>query len=476
MTVYLVSMYLASLALGYVLAFTGATLNIGRSLNDAVTPTGYQDAITPPKFSTFAIVVYISCGGGLIYGFWKFGLLAGLGTTIAFVSMVALNKVIVLPRSQSEHYRKIIVHSMINRHANYLKASDIVRAKAVGMLLERLGIPVADLTTRLNNPDYSLSTNPSEHTEPPPVSSAIPVKDKSIKTLGIDSPERAIPCMCITQAGLYLDIRLSQVFGRPMPYNRRGSSQFGDRHYDVYTFMNPTTSREEECFFDITAFFGRGDIYSTKLDLPAPGVTIPVEQIIGKEAVFQAVGLSDDIEPEKAFEKALKLNQIPVTFKQFSSEMISRYIALLYPEDRTIDATPLRCHDENHVPILHGFQFYQLFIIHALCHIDSGFNQRRTETTPRPDYYIPVIGKDCMHFKPLQGFHFANDFINYTFWTHRPRAFQEKNEINAFYSAALYALGKRLMTKDEMITAIQSARPDEDTLNILSGAVRKIPY
>jgi hypothetical protein len=156
--------------------------------------------------------------------------------------------------------------------------------------------------------------------------------------------------------------------------------------------------------------------------------------------------------------------------------MISRYIALLYPEERTIDATPLRCYDENDVPILHGFQFYQFFIIHALCHINSGYNQRRTETTPRPDYYIPVIGEDCMQFVPLQGFRFANDFINYTFWTHRPGAFQDESEADAFNSAATYALGKRLMTKDELITPIQAARPDKDILNTLTGVVRKMPY
>lgn len=135
-------MYLASLALGYVLAFTGATLSIGRSLSDVGTPTGYQDAITPPRFSMFAIVIYIICALGLIYGFWRFGWLAGLGTTIAFIFVVALNKVIILPKSKSEHFRKIIIQSMINRHADYLKIGDTVRASATGMLLEKLGIPV----------------------------------------------------------------------------------------------------------------------------------------------------------------------------------------------------------------------------------------------------------------------------------------------------------------------------------------------
>ena len=150
MAIYLVCMYFTSLALGYVLAFTGATLSIGRSLSDAGTPTGYQDAITPPRFSTFAIVVYIICAGGLIYGFWRFGWLAGIGTIIAFVFVVALNKVILLPKSESEHFRKIVIHSMINRHANYLKAGDTLLASTMGMLLEKLGMPVNDLIARLN--------------------------------------------------------------------------------------------------------------------------------------------------------------------------------------------------------------------------------------------------------------------------------------------------------------------------------------
>jgi hypothetical protein len=150
MVIYLVCMYFASLALGYVLAFNSATLSIGRSLGDAGTPTGYQDAITPPRFSTFAIAVYIICAGGLIYGFWRFGWLAGLGTTVAFVFVVALNKVIILPKTESEHFRKIIIHSMINRYANYLKAGDTLRASAMGKLLEKLGMPVNDLIARLN--------------------------------------------------------------------------------------------------------------------------------------------------------------------------------------------------------------------------------------------------------------------------------------------------------------------------------------
>jgi hypothetical protein len=238
--------------------------------------------------------------------------------------------------------------------------------------------------------------------------------------------------------------------------------------------MNPDTSREEQCFFDISAFFGRGDIYSPQLDLPAPETTVPVEQILGGEAVFQAIGIRDDIDSDEAYAKTVNLNRVPVTFKQFSSEMLSRYIALLYPAEQVLEVTPLRCYDENQIPMLHGFQFYQLFIIHALHHVLQEYDQRATETVPKADYYQPVIGEDCLQFEPLPPFNFANEFINYTFWTHRPGAFREKNEVYAFYSVALYALGKGIMTKTELLTALQAARSDQDTLNSITSVVKDI--
>ncbi|MRS01915.1 hypothetical protein EG832_01585 [bacterium] len=150
MTIYLVCLYIASLALGYVLAFADATLAIGKSLSDANTPTGYKDAITPPRFSTFAITVYVTCVGGLIFGFWRFGWLAGLGCANGFLFVVVLNKVLILPKSESEHFRNIIIRSMINRHANFLKSGDTLRASALSMLLEKLGMPVNDLNSRFD--------------------------------------------------------------------------------------------------------------------------------------------------------------------------------------------------------------------------------------------------------------------------------------------------------------------------------------
>lgn len=142
MTFYLVVMYLVSLGLAYTLAFTGATLAIGRSLSDAGTPRGYQDAITPPRFSSLALLVYAVSIGGLGYSFWEFGGLAGFSTAIGFLIATSVNMALLLPKSDSQHFRNLIVHSMMNRHADYLKSGDNLRASVMAELLGKLGVPV----------------------------------------------------------------------------------------------------------------------------------------------------------------------------------------------------------------------------------------------------------------------------------------------------------------------------------------------
>lgn len=142
MTLYLAVMYLISLALAYILAFTGATLAIGQSLSDAGTPRGYQDAITPPRFSSIALFVYAVSLIGLGYGFWVFGSIVGVGIAVGFLVATSVSKALLLPKSHSQHFRKLIVHSMMNRHADYLRSGDSLRASVMGELLEKLGAPV----------------------------------------------------------------------------------------------------------------------------------------------------------------------------------------------------------------------------------------------------------------------------------------------------------------------------------------------
>ena len=149
MTAYLIVMYLISLALAYVIAFTDATLAMGRALSDTGTGTGYQDAITPPRFSTIALLIYGACVAGVVYGIWAFGWLVGLGAGLGLLIAASVNKALLLPKSNSEHFRKIIVHSMVNRHADYVKSGDTLRASVMGELLGKAGVPVNEFMAQV---------------------------------------------------------------------------------------------------------------------------------------------------------------------------------------------------------------------------------------------------------------------------------------------------------------------------------------
>ena len=146
MTSYLIMMYVISLALGYVLAFTQSTLEMGRTLSDAGTTTGYQDAITPPRFSAYALLIYAVSLGSIIYGIWWFGLIVGLGTGVGLFIAAGINIALVLPKINSKHFRNVIVHSMIKRHAVYLKSGDALRASVLAELLVKSGVPVNEHT------------------------------------------------------------------------------------------------------------------------------------------------------------------------------------------------------------------------------------------------------------------------------------------------------------------------------------------
>lgn len=144
MVTYIICFYIASLLLGYSLAFNGATLAIGRSIADTDSPTGFQDAITPSWSSNLALLSYAASIGAVGYGWYQYGWLTGIGITIVYLFIVAINNVALLPKSESEHFRRLILYSMINRYANFNKTGDCVRATAMAVLLEKLGSPVPE--------------------------------------------------------------------------------------------------------------------------------------------------------------------------------------------------------------------------------------------------------------------------------------------------------------------------------------------
>ncbi|MBN2243102.1 MAG: hypothetical protein JW793_10460 [Acidobacteria bacterium] len=143
MLLYFALMFLISLAFGYEQAFTETTLAMGRALDETGSRTGYQDAITPPKSTRLFVAIWALTLGGVIFGFIKYGLLFGILTLLGlFLLIIPLNKAVILPKKNCEHFRKIITNSMIRRHADYVKTGDEIRAGAMAELLEKAGIPV----------------------------------------------------------------------------------------------------------------------------------------------------------------------------------------------------------------------------------------------------------------------------------------------------------------------------------------------
>lgn len=143
MFIYFVGLYAASLLFGYVHALNSATLTLGRSISDTDTGTGFQDAITPPWSNNLAFFSYAVFVGVVGYGWYEFGWLFGIAITVGFFLIAGVN-LLLLPKSDSAHFRRLIVHSMMNRYANFVKSGDEIRASAMGTLLEKMGVPVPD--------------------------------------------------------------------------------------------------------------------------------------------------------------------------------------------------------------------------------------------------------------------------------------------------------------------------------------------
>jgi len=135
-----------------VTAFSEATLLIGKSISDTDSKRGFQNAITPPWDTNLGLFTYlIVVPASVIYGFIKYGWLAGIGAMAGLFFLMSFNKVVLLPKKDSEHFRALIIQSMIGRYADYTRDHNEFRASAMKELLEQLDIPVTDITNNQGN-------------------------------------------------------------------------------------------------------------------------------------------------------------------------------------------------------------------------------------------------------------------------------------------------------------------------------------
>lgn len=65
-----------------------------------------------------------------------------------------------------------------------------------------------------------------------------------------------------------------------------------------------------------------------------------------------------------------------------------------------------------------------------------------------------------MGFTPLSERSFANEYVNYTLWTHKPLAFLENKERLAYEHGELFGLNSELFTSSELIKSIRDANID----------------
>ena len=125
-------MFLLSIAFGYDLAFTEATKRLGRSLVDSQEGRGVQNWATG-----FGLTTYGLCIGGVAYGWYSYGGVLAISVAIGLFFAVRLNQRF-LPKPKGDHFRRLIVRSLLNRYANYERHGDNIRPAAVGALIDKL--------------------------------------------------------------------------------------------------------------------------------------------------------------------------------------------------------------------------------------------------------------------------------------------------------------------------------------------------
>jgi hypothetical protein len=132
--------------LGYLLRFTEATLLLGRSLSESGSHTGLQGVVTPPWEARLSLVIYGLALTVIGLSWYEFGIGRAFVCTIALFVGSLIGRQL-QPKPDSLHFKTIIIRSMSNRYADYVRVGDRVHGDLMKMLLQRAGIRVdADRT------------------------------------------------------------------------------------------------------------------------------------------------------------------------------------------------------------------------------------------------------------------------------------------------------------------------------------------
>ena len=128
----------SAVLLRYMLGLSSACLYVGKAISDTKSKTGFQDAITPPISTNIAIINWLAAVCLLGYIFWQDGIVSGGVALIGFVIVATIAGATIIPKSDSEHFLRMIYNSLANRVANYTKSNDHMRADAAAELVSRI--------------------------------------------------------------------------------------------------------------------------------------------------------------------------------------------------------------------------------------------------------------------------------------------------------------------------------------------------
>ena len=107
---------------------------VGLELSSSKMGTGYQDAITPPKLNYVSYIFWPLNIFIIFAGFSDFGS-SGFIILGIFILSAILTGIFICPKLD-KFFLKTFFYSMINRHADYVKSGDKLRAEAMKSVLE----------------------------------------------------------------------------------------------------------------------------------------------------------------------------------------------------------------------------------------------------------------------------------------------------------------------------------------------------
>ncbi|MDX8380352.1 MAG: hypothetical protein R8K48_10015 [Gallionella sp.] len=263
-----------------------------------------------------------------------------------------------------------------------------------------------------------------------------------------------------------MDRMLPQLFGESVDYQHLKNVVIDGKNYAICEVIHPHKPEVEHFYFDTSAYQDRAYPIAEieRLNLPLPDAPIPLSEFLPDSEL--ALYPWQDKTQLKQW-----LAEITLVSKAHASSQIQRSVAAYYWDDHRLVISPVRDYTEDDIPVLHGFHFYKLFILHQLIHKAEAHDKNETETHfwLNTTKEMPQSGVDCIQFTPLTPFNFAHDVVNYTLWTHQLNAFSHPAECSAFSQTVGYGVRSNLFSLVEIRRAISDAHTDFKTQQILLG-------